>query len=311
MNSIELLQHEVQHKLGRCMIRLQQYERLLKAMVATIAVEGPVEQLQVVQDTQVAGARNKTLGQLVGMFTGDHLVATSSDVEVVQDDDTSSGGQSANVAWASMRFNISMTPERHTETKAGLAELVVLRNDLVHHFIERFDIFDEDGCRAAISHLDTCDEQIEGHFGRLKDWTTSLAETKALASSFLQSKLFEDMFVHGINPDGSVCWPQSTIVECLREVETACQVDGWTSLDAAIRFISKENGDQVPSRYGCKTWRQVLRKSGLFELRCPAPEEGAIGRAWYRSCPDVPASGQGGPVATPTKQTVLSLKDVK
>ena len=29
----------------------------------------------------------------------------------------------------------------------------------------------------------------------------SLAETKALALSFLQSKVFEDAFVHGINPE--------------------------------------------------------------------------------------------------------------
>ena len=308
---LKALQHEVQRKLGRCMLRLQQYERLLKAMAAGMAVKGPVERFQAVQDQRGAYMRNRTLGTLVGTFTGEHLTAASLDVEVGPDDDTDLGDQSADVAWASMRFNISMSTERYSQTKDGLAELVALRNDLVHHLIERFDIFDENGCRAAVTHLDTCYEQIDGHFEGLKDWATSLAETRALMSSYVQSKSFEDMVLHGMNPDGSVCWPRSTIIECLREAETACQVDGWTSLDAAIRFISKENRDQIPSRYGCKTWRQVLRKSGLFELRCPASEEGAIGRARYRSCPDVPASGQGGPIATPTKQTVLSLKAMK
>ena len=308
-NSIEILQLEVQQKLGRCMLRLQQYERLLKSMVASMAVEGPFEQLEAKRAGQVASASDKSLGTLVRMFTGSHLISTPTDGEEAPGD-PSSGGKSPDVAWASMRFNISMSPERYAQTTAGLAELVALRNDLVHHLIERFDVFDENGCRAAVTHLNTCYEQIDGHFERLKDWATTLAETQALASSFLQSKTFEDMFVHGINPDGSVCWQRSTIVECLHGAETACQVNGWTSLDAAIRFISKENRDQVPSRYGCKTWRQVLKKSGLFELRCPAPEEGAIGRAWYRSCPDVPASGKGGPIATPTKQTVLSLKDI-
>lgn len=303
---LKALQHEVQRKLGGCMLRLQQYERLLKDMVAGMAVEGPVEQLQALQDQKRDCMRTKTLGTLAGMFTGDHLSAALSDVEVGPDKGTSFSDQSVDVPWASVRFNIAMSSERYSQTKDGLAELVALRNDLVHHFIERFDIFDDNGCREAVAHLDTCYEQIDGHFERLKDWATSLAETRALMSSYMQSKSFEDMFVHGINPDGSVCWPRSTIIECLREAETACQVDGWTSLDAAIRFISKENRDQVPSRYGCKTWRQVLRKSGLFELRCPAPKEGAIGRAWYRSCPDVPASGKGDPIATPTKQTVTS-----
>jgi hypothetical protein len=270
------------------MLRLQQYERLLKSMVASMAVEGPFEQLQAKRAGQVANASDKSLGTLVRMFTGSHLIPTPSDGEKAPGD-TSSDGQPADVAWARMRFNISMSPERYAETTAGLAELVALRNDLVHHFIERFDISDEDGCCAAVAHLDTCYEQIEGHSGRLKDWAASFAETQALASSFLQSKSFEDMFVHGINQDGSVCWPRSTIVECLRVAETACQVDGWTSLHAAIAFISKENRDQIPSRYGCKTWRQVLKKSGQFEVRSVAGSDGAIAKAWYRSCPDAPA----------------------
>lgn len=145
---------------------------------------------------------------------------------------------------------------------------------------------------------------------RLKDWATTLAETRALASSFLQSKSFEDMVLHGINPDGSVCWPRSTIVECLREAETACQVDGWTSLDAAIGFISKENRNQVPSRYGCKTWKQVLKKSGLFELRRDAASEGGTGRAWYRSCP-IPTSRQVGRIGKTHSQTVATRKRKK
>ena len=280
-NPIKFLQLEMQQKLGRCMLRLQQYERLLKSMVAGMALEGPFEQLQATRARQVASASDKSLGTLVRMFTGSHLTFAPSESEK-EPGDTSSGAQSAGVAWASMRFSISMSPERYEQTKAGLAELVALRNDLVHHLIERFDISDESGCCAAATHLDACYEQIDAHFERLKDWARSLAETQALASSFLQSKSFEDMFVHGINPDGSVCWARSTIVECLHKAETACQVGGWTSLDTAIEFISRENRDQVPSRYGCKTWRQVLRKSGLFELRSIGGSVGNRGETWYR-----------------------------
>ena len=280
---LKALQHEVQRKLGRCMLRLQHYERSFKAMVADMAVEGPVRQFQALQDQKLADMRTKTLGTLVGMFTGNHLTAALPDVEAGPDDYTGSGIQSVDVAWASIRFNISMSPERYAQSKDGLAELVALRNELVHHLIELFDIFDENGCRAALTHLDACYEKIDAHFERLNDWAKSLAETQALASSFLQSKSFEDMLVHGINPDGSVFWPQSTIVECLREAETACQVGGWTSLDAAIEYISKENRDQIPSRYGCKTWRQVLRKSGLFELRKVGCSDGKSRETLYRS----------------------------
>jgi hypothetical protein len=281
--SIEEAQLKMQQKLGRCMLRLQQYERLLKAMVASMAVEGSLEELSAARARQEAGARDKSLGTLVRTFTGIHLASAPSEGERAPGD-TNSGGQSADVAWASMRFNISMSPERYAQTKEGLAELVALRNDLVHHLIERFDISEESGCRAASRYLDSCYEQIDGHCQLMKTWVAGLAESQALASSFLQSKAFEDAFVHGINPDATVCWPRSTIVESLRLAETACQVDGWTSLDAAIGFISKENRDQTPSRYGCKTWRQVLKQSGQFELRSVAGSDSAPGHTWYRSC---------------------------
>ena len=54
------LQCEVQRKLGRCMLRLQQYERLLKAMVAGMALEGPMEQLDEMRAKQRLRVTPKT-----------------------------------------------------------------------------------------------------------------------------------------------------------------------------------------------------------------------------------------------------------
>jgi hypothetical protein len=279
------LQHEVQRKLGRCMLRLQQYERLLKALVASAALEGPVEELSAVRARQVAGASDKSLVTLVRMFTTSHL-ASDAPMGEVDASGASNGDKSPDVAWASMRFSISMPPQLHEQSKMALAELVALRNDLVHHLIERFDISSDSGCSAASSHLDSCYEQIDGHYRLLTTWAASLAESQALATSFLASKTFEDAFVHGISPDGSVCWPRTTIVECLRRAETACQVDGWTPLDVAIRLISKEYQGQIPSRYGCRTWRQVLKQSGQFEVRNVSGSSRGTGHAWYRSYVD-------------------------
>jgi hypothetical protein len=284
----ELAQLELQQKLGRCMLRLQQYERLLKAMVGTMAVEGPIEQLHAFRVQQESDASDKSLGVLVRMFIAGHLTPTLPTGEA-RPRTASNDDKRPDVAWASMKFQLAMSPERQAQTKNGLAELVSLRNELVHHLIERYDISDESGCRAASIHLDRCYEQIDGHCKLLRSWATTLVESQALASSYLHSNAFDDMFVHGIHEDGSVCWPRSTIVECLREAEAECQIDGWTSLDAAVTFVLKKNQDQVPSRYGCKTWRQVLRKSGLFELRSTAKSDGAIGHAWYRSCAKDPA----------------------
>jgi hypothetical protein len=281
-NSIAAAQLKMQQKLGRCMLRLQQYERLLKSMVAGMEVKGPPEQLQSVRARQEAGAKGKSLGTLVRMFTGSHLISAPSKNDT-EGGDTSAGGESSDAPSVSMRFKISMSPENYAKTKGELAELVALRNDLAHHLIERFDISEESGCRAATAHLESCYEKIDGHFERLNAWANGLTEVQASALHLLQSKAFEDAFVHGINPDGTVSWPRSTIVECLRLAETACQVKGWTSLDAAIGFISNENPDQMPNKYGCKTWRQILTKSKQFEYRKEAGSDDERGQAWYRS----------------------------
>ena len=281
MESLVVLQHEVQRKFGRCMLRLQQYERLLKLMVSGMAVAGPVEQLEALRDEQARGTRNRTLGTLVGMFVGRHLTTASADVEVGQRDDANLRNLAA--AWASMRFDFSMSPRLYAQTKVDLAELVDLRNDLVHHLLEKFNISNEDDCLAASTHLDSCYRRIDEHYRTLNAWASNLSESQARVSAFLQSDAFENAFVHGVNLDGSVCWPMSSIVECLQEAEEACRVDGWVSLDAAVKYISKKSRDQVPTRYGCKSWRQVLQRSGQFELRIIAGSENVKGQVWYRS----------------------------
>lgn len=160
-DSLDVLQENVQRHLGRCMLRLQQYERLLKSMVANMAVEGPLEQMHSKRAEQVASMSDKSLGTLVRKFTGSHLIPAPSEGETTEPQGTGSGSQSTDVGWASIRFNMSMSPERYAETAAGLAELVGLRNDLVHHLIERFDISSENGSRAAIVHLDHSYRQID------------------------------------------------------------------------------------------------------------------------------------------------------
>lgn len=63
------LQHLVQRKLGRCLIRLQQYERLLKALVAEHDVSGPAHQLIDIRDSRMEALSKKTLGHVVGAVT--------------------------------------------------------------------------------------------------------------------------------------------------------------------------------------------------------------------------------------------------
>ncbi len=270
------LQPDVQRKLGRCLIRLQQYEILLKALVAHGDIAGPPAALQSVRDAQVACARKKTLGSLVGMLTDRHLTSA-------EEDDSTEEPQGDGGAWFRFRFQVGLDASQHQATTAALKELVDLRNELVHHFLQRFNIWESQGCMAADAYLDGSYETIDGHYLTLRGWAQGMDEARAAMASFMSTAVFEDLLVNGIAPDGTVDWPASGAVRCLREAETRFASEGWTMLNTATPWIRAQHPDQHPQRYGCGSWRQVIHESRQFEIRRTVNMEQGCGEVWYRS----------------------------
>ena len=83
--ALQALQHEVQRLLGRCLLRLQQYEHLIKALVGHHEIEGPAHALESIRAARVADTASKTLGTLVGnLLTPDDLAAINEAVARVQ-----------------------------------------------------------------------------------------------------------------------------------------------------------------------------------------------------------------------------------
>lgn len=272
------LQRSVQRKLGRCLLRLQQYELLLKALVAHSDIAGRPEQLQAVRDEKIACAQKKTMGTLVGMLTESCLTTSKAD-ESADDEANASGG-----IWFRFRFQLGLEPERYEATKSDLKELVDLRNELVHHFLERFNFWQADGCAAADTFLDESFETIDGHFLTLREWMNGMENSRAMLASFMETPTFKDMFFDGIHPDGSVDWPSCGIVGHLREAETMLAQAGWTELNAAIERIRQRAPSQTPKRYGCGSWRHVIHESRQFEIRKQTTQAGTV--VSYRSHPE-------------------------
>lgn len=270
------LQRDVQRKLGRCLLRLQQYEILLKALVAHSDIAGPPEKLQAVRNAQVAAAQKKTLGTLVGMLTERHLTSTKEDGSA--DEPLGDGGP-----WVRFRFHVGLDANQHQATTAALKELVSLRNELVHHFLQRFNIWEPQGCVAADAYLDASYETIDGHYLTLRGWAQAMDEARVQMASFMRTAAFEDLLVNGIAPDGTVDWPASGAVRCLREAETRFATEGWTLLNTATAWIRAQHTDQQPQRYGCGSWRQVIHESRQFEIRRTLNTEQGCGEIWYRS----------------------------
>ncbi|KPX94165.1 hypothetical protein VT47_24765 [Pseudomonas syringae pv. syringae] len=277
-NPLPELQRTVQRKLGRCMLQLQQYERLLKAMVAHSELSGPPERLQAICEEKVACALKKTLGTLVGMLTESYLKLPDLADEPEQ-------AEPSDQIWISFRCQMELPEEHYAETKAAFKELVDLRNDLVHHFLQRFDFWGVDGCVAAEAYLDECYETIDGHYLTLRDWAKSMDEARQLMVSFMQTQEYRDFVSNGIGPDGTVHWVSSGITNCLREAETKLAQAGWTPLFEAIHWIAKTYPEQTPKRYGCGSWRHVIHASQQFEIRKQSQAVTGPTVVWYRSRP--------------------------
>ena len=175
-----------------------------------------------------------------------------------------------------------MEPESYQRTVAEMQELVDLRNEIVHHLLENFNLWTLQGCAAADAHLEQSYELIDHHMNQLGEWARH-SKTRRLAASFMASDEYLDHLFAKPEDPAPLLDEHSPIVERLREAEALLAVDGWALLDDAIAFIGQMDKDETPTRYGCKTWRQVLRNSGAFEfVRQALPERSGLYTA-YRS----------------------------
>ena len=189
----------------------------------------------------------------------------------------------AGLPYFKYRFQMQMEPAVLESTKNALVKFRDLRNELVHHFIDKFDIGDEVSCQAAVAYLDESFEMIDGHLMQLKQWAQGMEKARELSVAFIQSKTFIDFIFDGIKPDGTVDWPASGVVRALRKAEKACALNGWTLLDTTIQWLRSNYSDQTPAKYQCKTWRQVLKRSGQFEVKTITNEVGGKGQTLFRS----------------------------
>lgn len=267
-------QREVQRLLGRCLLRLQQYERLLKAMVATQEFSGTPQTLEGSLAARKAEASDKTMGTLIGRLMGNYIVPMDG-----EDQDYAPDGPDEPFHF-SFRMRLSLRRDDYETLKSDLRELVTLRNTLVHHLIDQHDLWTVDGCIRAQDALLQAYTEIDRHFEQLRTFAGDMDTAKQAAAELMRTPEFIDMVVNGIGPDGQVHWPMAGIVSALREAFRELAVDGWVNLDAAARWVSEHRPEQTPQKYGCSRWRHVVHESKQFELRNFA-HNGQFG-AWFR-----------------------------
>lgn len=271
-----LKQEDLHRLLGKCLLRLQQYERLMKALLSLHRLGGPIDELETQQAKRIKQFSNRTLGQLVEALFETFAVAEGTESPVLDDSKLPADRISM-----SFQFQLKMGDEQLAGVKVAIEELVSMRNELVHNFIERFNVWTDEGCEAALAHLHASYERIDAHYTDLRQWAVHMDHARSLTASFAQTPAFADWLVDGIDPQGGVDWLQTGIVRALRDALAQNSNGGWLQLDAAQTWLAQHHPGQTPERYGCKSWPQVLNASRAFALEYRMHDEHKV--AWFRS----------------------------
>lgn len=244
------------------MLRLQQYERLIKVLVAHHSLSGPVHDLDQIRTARIDGTARKTLGSLIGDLLGSYVVA-----DEISPPEGSTNNSPDAPDWFAMQMAVRLPDTDFARVERELREMVDLRNNLVHHFIDQHDIGSTDGCRGAQDALMAAYSRIDQHLAQLREWAEDMEKMRLAMASALQSEVVKDSLINGISSDGTVNWLASGIVSALREAFDALADGGWASLAEAEKWIIARRPEQLPSKYGCQNWRQVVHKAPNLELR--------------------------------------------
>lgn len=271
--------HAVEHLFGQCILRLQANELLMKSMVAGHKLLAPMTGIKEAQVDRAVETGRKTMGSLVNEMMGSFLVPEGQEGMRKHQEDASA---------IASTFMIALPKEEFARIEAEHRNLVLLRNALVHHFLEQHDLRTVEGCHAAKQTLTDTLNRITRAHEELHYWARDMSRSREALAGFLASPDVQDLLVHRRIP-----WHFRTIAQALHEAAVELAKGDWASVDTATRWIAERYPEEQPEGYGCRSWRQVIHETGRFDLQVRKVE--GRRQAWYR--PRTP--GREGPRLRP------------
>lgn len=159
-----------------------------------------------------------------------------------------------------------------------MKELVDRRNELVHHFLPRWQAAVGGDAEAALDWLDAQREAAVGMLDRLQGWARTVETARKEHAAFFASaegaRQMELMFLRS-----------SRLVVMLGQIAMATpRSDGWTLLASAGQLIKRDAPEELQNlrkRFGHATLKAVLLATELFDVAEKATSGGGT-RTIYR-----------------------------
>ena len=151
-------------------------------------IDPPLSTLEGTIDKRIAASARKTLGTLVGDLLGSYLVND----DITATADAESCLPEGSPASVSMKIELGLSGADFARTKTGLKELVLLRNNLIHDFINQYDLQSVDGCRGANDALVAAYSRINCHFEQLLEMAENIDSARRQMLEAIRQDAFPD-----------------------------------------------------------------------------------------------------------------------
>ena len=246
-------QDEVLRRMGRNLLIFQQIEHWLKFLLAQHTVGGTAETLSANLEKKTECVSKKMLGQLVDMYGSEVLEDAGAEVTEVE----------RPTGWYAFTFRISADTEIVESLRRDLKQMKDERNELVHHFLPRWQPNSSALMAKSLAYLDAQRERVLPIHEHLRSTVNHIQESRQQLLDFVNSPEYEKQ------PE--LMWLQiSPLVSLLRDVAIQYhRQDGWTYLAQAGDLAAKELPEEVKAlkaRYGFKTLKKLLIGCETFDV---------------------------------------------
>jgi hypothetical protein len=270
---------EILTKVGRNLLLFQQAERRLKWLAVRKRIAGVADEIEAAAfklKEQVAG---ETLGMIM------RRAIDSSGTSAREQERIEAAILEKGCVHLEIGFDFTGADgEPDVAWREGLEALVEDRNDLVHHFLGKFDLETSDGIQLAGHYLD---QQFARHAPLVEDLRR---RCEGIAASV--NMLFTALNQEDIRAEFLLGHLRLILEEVLRRVAAEkARVDGWTYLSHAGKELAAEDPGlqkRLKEAFGHRGLKQAVAAMSGWELRDETTGGGGT-RALYRSADSHPA----------------------
>jgi hypothetical protein len=181
ITELENVRNLVLQKYGRNVYNFGLLESWLKALVSHFEISGHVREIPKILNKQKTAIYNKTMGQVIKQYIekiDPDYVPVNKVPEVIND------------LYISQTFILEISNDEFQDKKLVFEAISKDRNELIHHFHERFKLDSIQNCEEAIKFLDLQREECLPYFEEIRNLVKVYGKSTKIFAGLMSSEEF-------------------------------------------------------------------------------------------------------------------------